>query len=198
MQRCSGSCSTSFQRNAGLQTGQRELTSARQCGRNPALLWQPRITRGGVTPPCSSLSGNQAHRFRQTDLSSTGSGPPHSDGFASPWDSIKLQGNRYDPNSPEAEASRMPPPPDEYWSTDQPGEVRVRNRYATHARLAPAGIPSSPDGEEYYVVELQRDYSKEWPSIKTAPDGSLAFRPGFLAPLTDPELPAYYFYRQVL
>ena len=44
------------------------------------------------------------------------------------------------------------------------------------------------------MVDIERVYSKEWPSIEQR-DGKLIFRQGFLEPLTDPDAPYMFFYR---
>ena len=51
-------------------------------------------------------------------------------------------------------------------------------------------------GEEYFLVDLQRTYSSEWPSVELR-DGKAVIRRGFLEPLDDPNAPFMFFYRYV-
>ena len=48
--------------------------------------------------------------------------------------------------------------------------------------------------QEYFVVDLERVYSKDWPDIEER-DGKLIIRQGFLEPLNDPDAPYMFFYR---
>ena len=80
----------------------------------------------------------------------------------------------------------------------RPGEILINTPHATRARITPVSLhlkgrpfdhdPSTADDSEYYLVDLERRYSKEWPSIEIR-DGTVIFRRGFLEPLEDPQLP---------
>lgn len=49
-----------------------------------------------------------------------------------------------------------------------------------------------------YSVELERDYSKEWPAIKyDHAQKCWTVKWGFLEPFADPDLPPYYYYKGV-
>mmetsp|Transcript_36076 Transcript_36076/g.80283 ORF Transcript_36076/g.80283 Transcript_36076/m.80283 type:complete len:316 (-) Transcript_36076:857-1804(-) len=147
--------------------------------------WLPRV--GGVMQRAQNVAcdSNQPGRFRREYNPSAADLPP-GDRYATPFN-----------EAPSAPPSGSFPPPDEYWKQDA-GYIKVRNRYAQRARLAPAGIPQQGGfpGEEYYVVELERRYSKQWPSFAYR-DGKIEYNPGFLGPLEDPELPFHFFYRGI-
>lgn len=81
----------------------------------------------------------------------------------------------------------------------RPGQIRVGNAHAQRALLKPFRMPhQNPLGnEEYYEVELQRDYNREWPRVDRTLDGKLIFRPGFLQALDDPSVPFFFVYSGV-
>lgn len=83
-------------------------------------------------------------------------------------------------------ACRPPPLPPR--SQDPPGSFRLSSQAAPFTRLTPVGIdtptshlPMPFAEEEYYMVEMQREYSKQLPSIERSPDvgGWHEHAPGF-------------------
>jgi hypothetical protein len=82
---------------------------------------------------------------------------------------------------------------------DAPGSFRLSSQTAPFTRLSPAGIATPTSNlpmpfteEEYYYVEMQREYSRQWPSVERSPDGKWRFRPGFLQLFVDPFTPAWF------
>eukprot|EP00798_Chlamydomonas_sp_ICE-L_P024839 gene24839-10490_t len=150
---------------------------------NPSLATSPLLwpTRTADTAPPSVVCHNQARRFRHDFHPQI-----NENSFSTPWDVVQSQKFRYVPLGPldpeDARQVSPPPPPKEYWQINFPGEVNVSNKYASHARMAPAGIRSQIQGEEYYNVEMLRNYDKEWPSIEKMQDGTLLYKSGFLNP----------------
>lgn len=73
------------------------------------------------------------------------------------------------------------------------------NAYAQRARMTLLPVPGAkpwPFGnEEFFVVDLEKNYSKEWPSVRPGPNGTLVFSRGFLEPLDDPDAPFFFLYR---
>lgn len=80
----------------------------------------------------------------------------------------------------------------------RPGTISTRNRHAPQAALlTPFRMPHQGplSNEEYYVVELRRDYNRDLPRVEKSPEGKLVFRPGFLQLLVDPDIPLGFTYR---
>lgn len=76
---------------------------------------------------------------------------------------------------------------------------RPRTTHATHANThpqAPIPVPMSFPGSDYWEVEILRDYSKDWPRLEKGEAG-WRLRAGFLAPLADPKLVPFFFYRGI-
>ncbi|KXZ43080.1 hypothetical protein GPECTOR_104g86 [Gonium pectorale] len=100
---------------------------------------------------------------------------------------------------------------DRYWSEPAPeGSFMVGNAIAQRTRLTPLRVPESGAGspsenplarvlspfprEEYYAVEMDLNYGREWPRLVWE-DGTFAFRPGFLGPAVDPRFAPYWLHR---
>ncbi|GAX81595.1 hypothetical protein CEUSTIGMA_g9023.t1 [Chlamydomonas eustigma] len=93
------------------------------------------------------------------------------------------------------------PKPDAFWreklSSD---EVRVWNKHAHRARMVPLPINDNESSvinlfpaTEYYHVDIERNYSRELPSISMV-EGKLVLNKGFLQPWDDPDEPYHFFY----
>ncbi|GLI70671.1 hypothetical protein VaNZ11_015610 [Volvox africanus] len=103
-------------------------------------------------------------------------------------------------------------PKDSYWRGPAPeGSFMVGNKYAQRTRLTPLRVPELGDSgpwnplarilspfskEDYYAVEMDLDYGREWPRIVWE-NGSLMLRPGFLQPFVDPDYPPYWLHRGI-
>lgn len=104
----------------------------------------------------------------------------------------------------DLEQPNVPEPADPaYWKQGPPGSFKVSNPHATNTRLTPihidtpkSKVPFPFNSEEYYAVEIERNYSKEWPSISME-NGKVVFKKGFLQPLDDPDLPNFFFYKGI-
>jgi hypothetical protein len=88
---------------------------------------------------------------------------------------------------------RLPP---DFWSRDQPGSAKVASPHAPLLRVGRASVPAGGGlpGAQFVWVEMERNYSAEWPSLSLA-GGNIAVRPGFLAPVDDPGVIPFFFYR---
>ncbi|GLC35102.1 hypothetical protein PLESTM_000279700 [Pleodorina starrii] len=103
-------------------------------------------------------------------------------------------------------------PKNEYWRGPAPeGSFMVGNSYAQRTRLTPLRVPepgatgpSNPlarilspfSKEEYYAVEMDLNYGRDWPRIVWE-DGRPALRAGFLQPFVDPDYPPYWLHRGI-
>ncbi|EFJ51176.1 hypothetical protein VOLCADRAFT_103554 [Volvox carteri f. nagariensis] len=103
-------------------------------------------------------------------------------------------------------------PKESYWRGPAPeGSFTVGNTYAQRTRLTPLRVPElgatgprnplarvlSPfSKEEYYAVEMDLDYGREWPRIVWE-NGGPVLRPGFLQPFIDPDYPPYWLHRGI-
>lgn len=65
---------------------------------------------------------------------------------------------------------------------------------SAHSQV-PVPVPVSFPGSDFWEVEILRDYSKDWPRLEKMDDGQWRLRRGFLAPLQDPKLVPFFFYR---
>ena len=92
-----------------------------------------------------------------------------------------------------------PVDPQQLWGADGggAGSVALPNPHAQRFRIrqAPLPVPVSFPGSDYWEVEALRDYSRDWPRLARAPGGGWALRRGFLAPLADPKLVPFFFYK---
>ncbi|GFR45033.1 hypothetical protein Agub_g6400 [Astrephomene gubernaculifera] len=102
--------------------------------------------------------------------------------------------------------------PKNYWRGPAPaGSFTIGNKYAQRTRLTPLRVPElgatgprnplerilSPfPKEEYYAVEMDLNYGREWPRLVWE-EGRPVLRPGFLAPSLDPAFPAYWLHRGI-
>jgi hypothetical protein len=88
--------------------------------------------------------------------------------------------------------------PLDFWSRDPPGSAKVPSPHAPLLRVARAAIPAGAPlpGALFVSVEMERNYSVEWPSVSFA-GGNIALRPGFLAPIDDPGVIPFFFYRDL-
>ncbi|KAI8472416.1 MAG: hypothetical protein J3K34DRAFT_519753 [Monoraphidium minutum] len=77
------------------------------------------------------------------------------------------------------------------------GAASLPNPHAQRFRIkqVPLAVPVSFPGSDYWQVEILNDYSKEWPGLERLEDGTWHLRRGFLAPLADPKLVPFFFYR---
>lgn len=75
------------------------------------------------------------------------------------------------------------PTADQVFWVPKKGEYNIRTPYATRARVVPIEYPHrlKNDNGEYYEVDIEREYSREWPSFKTL-EGRRVFNLGFLSP----------------
>lgn len=161
----------------------------------PLLRLHPDKVRSPVA--CGSTS-NQARRFRK-DFKPVSQVEGIDTVYGTRWDEAKMQADEWARMS-EMDARFHNPlsPPKEFWSRWHPDEVSIKTKHANQVRLYPSDVPGVPPGEEEYVVEMHRNYDTEWPTIQRDQDGNFVYRPGFLNPITDPELPLYFFVRGII
>eukprot|EP00955_Chlamydomonas_euryale_P037090 350655-Chlamydomonas_euryale.AAC.4 len=160
--------------------------------------WRRRVACGG---------GSQTSRFR-VDFDPSGSdGDAASsltgaDASGFPYSPSPARPSAYNDGEDSNEVSMSGQPWDSAAARgSEAGSVTIANAYAQAARVTPITPPGTsfplPVGgrEEFFKLDMHRNYSAEWPSVEPGPNGSILFRRGFLDAWDDPDAPFYFVYR---
>ncbi|GBG00542.1 hypothetical protein Rsub_13245 [Raphidocelis subcapitata] len=156
----------------------------------PPPLPRPRGGAAAAHPP-----GGQPYRFKYTYS------PIGGDGKGGPLpgdDPLGLPRSELAAPSRHAQQCDMSDTAADHWPPAEAGAVALPNPQAQRFRIrqAPIPVPISFPGSDYWHVDILRDYSKDWPSLRKTEDG-WHFRPGFLSPIADPKLAPFFVYQGI-
>ncbi|KAF8058347.1 hypothetical protein HT031_005665 [Scenedesmus sp. PABB004] len=138
-----------------------------------------------------SSSSAQVYRFRHHYRPSDSGAP------ADAWLGTPLAGGAPGARvSVAGEQARLSP--GELWDpAGRPGSIELGNPFVQRFRATKVPLPvsASAPGSEFWQVEALRDYSADWPGPRRDGEGRWRWSWGWLAPVDDPKVVPFFFYR---